>query len=346
MSVFLLAGKLNGLPYLGRDALYAGAMALAFFSGGFLWEVAVRWPFWQALERWSGEGVGAGLPPPPAPTWEGKLVREALARWDRAWRRDQAQQREKLLFYTTLSLRAAHHMKTPLQTLTLLLFEMDRAVKEGKGKESWQVLRSAFTTEISRLNSLAGQILHALRLEDSSKDFLPQRFNLVELVREVVNTYREDWVWRRIYPSFQVEGEEKDYQVCGDRKWAHLVVEQIIKNALQYGRRPHQETARFWISFSQRERAFQVRFRDEGWGILPEELGRIFDPFFTGAAGRKATGATGIGLYLAREGARRIGAEIQVAFSAPGQGTEFVLNFPQPQYLSPALEDDAQVTKL
>ena len=68
----------------------------------------------------------------------------------------------------------------------------------------------------------------------------------------------------------------------------------------------------------------QVRVEDTGSGINPENLTRIYDPFFT----TKDVGVgTGLGLAISYRIIEDHGATIMVA-SAPGQGTTFTLNFP------------------
>jgi len=61
---------------------------------------------------------------------------------------------------------------------------------------------------------------------------------------------------------------------------------------------------------------------DEGCGIAAENLGRIFEPFFS-----LRPGGTGLGLFLASSFVRRWGGDIRVT-SAPGTGSTFDLMLP------------------
>ncbi|WP_374709381.1 ATP-binding protein [Desmospora profundinema] len=60
--------------------------------------------------------------------------------------------------------------------------------------------------------------------------------------------------------------------------------------------------------------------RDEGPGIPPQDLPRVFDPFFTGENGRRFAQATGMGLYLVKQVVDALGHEIQIQ-SPPEGGT-------------------------
>lgn len=69
----------------------------------------------------------------------------------------------------------------------------------------------------------------------------------------------------------------------------------------------------------------QLRFDDDGRGIAPEHLARVFDPFFTTRMGQ---GGTGLGLNIAHTiVSSLLGGAIRVE-STPGQGTAFVLDLP------------------
>jgi signal transduction histidine kinase len=66
-----------------------------------------------------------------------------------------------------------------------------------------------------------------------------------------------------------------------------------------------------------------LRVRDNGPGIAPERLARIFSPFYTS----KSSG-TGLGLAICKKLVDAHGGSIEV-HSTPGQGTEFLLTFPK-----------------
>lgn len=68
--------------------------------------------------------------------------------------------------------------------------------------------------------------------------------------------------------------------------------------------------------------ALEIRIQDSGHGIAPEDLGRVFDPFFT----RKSTG-TGLGLALVQKVVEMHKGQVEVV-SEPGQGAEFVIRLP------------------
>lgn len=140
--------------------------------------------------------------------------------------------------------------------------------------------------------------------------------------------------------------------VYSDAKWLRLVLEQIISNAVKYaapaaraadverhagdehnhrkGRPARAEqdrrTGQVVVRFARENGRAVLEIEDNGIGIPPEDLGRVFDPFFTGSAGRSHAASTGLGLYLAREACRRLGHQLTIR-SAPGAGTTVRIRF-------------------
>ncbi|OLC55264.1 MAG: hypothetical protein AUH92_02600 [Acidobacteria bacterium 13_1_40CM_4_69_4] len=85
-----------------------------------------------------------------------------------------------------------------------------------------------------------------------------------------------------------------------------------------------------------------ARVRDSGIGVRPEHLPHIFEPFFTTKPEKKGVG---LGLWAARQMLDIVGADVTVK-SAPLQGTEVTLNFPQAAPLRPGREGEAHPPEL
>jgi len=70
-----------------------------------------------------------------------------------------------------------------------------------------------------------------------------------------------------------------------------------------------------------------VRVSDTGPGILPEEQGRVFEPFYRGNTGRRIKQGMGLGLSIARDLALAHGGRLEVE-SQPGGGSRFTVWMP------------------
>ena len=76
------------------------------------------------------------------------------------------------------------------------------------------------------------------------------------------------------------------------------------------------------VSTGMRDGSIRVQIQDSGTGIAPENLSRIFDPYFT-----TRQGGYGLGLMMTHRIVQEHGGEIEVK-SSPGKGTLFVLTLP------------------
>jgi signal transduction histidine kinase len=101
------------------------------------------------------------------------------------------------------------------------------------------------------------------------------------------------------------------------------IFDNLLDNACKYSEPGAPITISVWAEAA--EAGFAIA--DQGPGIAPEDLPRIFEPFFraSSALGGGRTGS-GLGLPIARKMAARLGGHIEVQ-TAQGQGTRFVVGF-------------------
>jgi two-component system NtrC family sensor kinase len=123
--------------------------------------------------------------------------------------------------------------------------------------------------------------------------------------------------------------------VMGDSHQLQQVLLNLVNNAhhaLQEVERPR----RLGIRTTERDGRVVVEVEDNGPGIPPDKLGKVFDPFFS----TKALGkGTGLGLSLAYGCITEHGGEIRVE-SPPGQGTRFTLELPVSSHAVAETTDD------
>ena len=107
---------------------------------------------------------------------------------------------------------------------------------------------------------------------------------------------------------------------CHDRDLEDILLN-LILNAVQ-AITASERAGLIQISGNPFQDCFQIKIHDNGPGIEPSEIGKIFEPFVT----TKKDG-TGLGLYITKLLVERNGGKIAVA-SRPGEGTTFTLTFP------------------
>ena len=102
---------------------------------------------------------------------------------------------------------------------------------------------------------------------------------------------------------------------------------QLLENAFKYS--PDGGTVTIAAAEVPETSEIEVTVRDEGIGIAPADVERVFERFVQGEAGdRRRFGGIGLGLYIVRQLARAQGGEVTAA-PAPGGGTIMSLRLPR-----------------
>ncbi len=201
-----------------------------------------------------------------------------------------------------------HEIKLPLATLMMILERIEDIE-----------LQLGIQTELEKINVLVNGVLFGSRTTSSSEDMVIKEERLDEVVRQAIKNNAFFLIKHRVDIDFKVESTT----VFTDRKWIVYVLDQLILNAIKY----RKENACLHFSQKNGENKTQLIIKDEGMGIKPEEISRIFNKGFTGSHGRENTyKSTGMGLYFSKRIIDRLEHEIEVK-SVVSEYTEFTITF-------------------
>lgn len=209
-----------------------------------------------------------------------------------------------------------HNMKTPISVNDLLL----QRIQSGE-VETTEGLKQ-FKEENDRLLVQLDNTLQIFRLEEFQKDYIPEPLDLLGELRRIINQNKKQFIYHKVFPK--IESELKEAVVLSDRRWNQLMIEQLISNGIKYS--SCQETKYLHFMVSQTGKYIQLRIRDEGIGIPEYDLGKVFEPFFTGENGRQGYSSSGIGLYFCQEVSECLGHGLKIE-STEGEGTIVTITY-------------------
>lgn len=198
-----------------------------------------------------------------------------------------------------------HEIKTPITAMKLLC-ENHRTVWT---KELLQ--------ELEKTNRFTEQALYYARSEHTEKDYSVREMSLSQVVHQAI----ADNKYLLLQSGVRLEVEEMADTVYSDEKWVRFILNQLIANVVKY--RSGQPVLRFSTRRQQDQVILVVE--DNGIGISPADLPRVFEKGFTGQNGRMVQQSTGIGLYLCKRLCDKLG--IGIAAESSGQGTAISLAF-------------------
>ena len=198
-----------------------------------------------------------------------------------------------------------HEIKTPITAMKLLC---------ENHRTDWT---KELLLELEKTNRFTEQALYYARSEHTEKDYSVREMPLSQVVHQAI----ADNKYLLLQSGVRLEVEEMEDTVYSDEKWVRFILNQLIANAVKY--RSGQPVFRF----STRRQQDQVilMMEDNGIGISPADLPRIFEKGFTGQNGRMVQQSTGIGLYLCKRLCDKLG--IGIAAESSGQGTAISLAF-------------------
>lgn len=209
--------------------------------------------------------------------------------------------------------RWIHQMKTPISVIKLILENEMHKDMDFNTKKSYESIQE----EIEKLTHGLEMALHTLRINDFELDFKVEEVSLLETVREVINENKSTFIVNSIYPKVI---SKEDRMVKSDKKWVKFIISQILTNGIKYSKVKESKNKEIIFELIKDHDKSIISIKDRGVGIPKGDLERVFDPFFTGINGRRFTESTGMGLYLSKDVAQRMGHDLEIE-SIEGEGT-------------------------
>lgn len=204
-----------------------------------------------------------------------------------------------------------HEVKLPIAASRLLLENGETMPPE--------TLADKLEDELDKIESDVEQALYYSRIDSFSKDYFITEVSLDAVVKQSVKKVAKRFIHKRI--RFAPPADDAG-RVHSDVKWLAFIVDQLVSNALKYTL----EGGAISFGIEEDDREKRLLVRDTGIGIPPEDIRRVFDKGFTGANGRAHAHSTGMGLYLAKQLALKLGHDLSVRSEA-GVFTEVAVHF-------------------
>lgn len=199
-----------------------------------------------------------------------------------------------------------HQIKTPISGMNVLLQSMEPTEEVGE-----------LQNQLFSVEQYVDMALQYQKIKSTTNDFSFAEIPLNKVIRENIRKYARLFIAKKL----AVRYEETALRVLTDEKWISFVLGQIITNAVKYS-----DKGSITISAHEDECNIYLSVKDEGIGISPEDLPRVFERGYTGYNGRADKKSTGIGLFLCKSVTRMLGHKIQIS-SEPGKGTEVTIIF-------------------
>lgn len=209
-----------------------------------------------------------------------------------------------------------HELKTPIASLKLFV---DAFSEHDLGREQQLKYLGFMKRDIERLTSNVNQILHLAKLEDKNYQKQFEKIDLKLLMEDVIKNVSHQYQNIDLKIECKTEGP---WVVFAERILIEMVVMNLISNGIIYN---HHDRKRLIIRLSRGAKDITVTFEDNGIGLAPKELKRVFKKFYQVGS---TTKGSGLGLYMVSQVIKFHRGRIFAESEGLGKGSSFSLSLP------------------
>lgn len=212
---------------------------------------------------------------------------------------------------------AAHELRTPIQTI-IGYCEMMNIIPKNSDRYLEAIRRNA-----ERLSTLIEDILDVTRIESNKLKIEKTEFDLNEKINNVIKDMVVKDKTDRIQNIKFNSSLKEQIIVYADKIRIYQVISNLLKNALKFT-----PNGKITITLEKTEekndkKFILVRIKDDGKGIDPQVLPRLFTKFVT-----KSESGTGLGLYISKNIIEAHGGSIRGYNNPDGKGATFEFTLP------------------
>lgn len=223
----------------------------------------------------------------------------------------------------------AHELRNPLAPLANALHIMRLSDDLGPAVER---LRGIMETQVQHLERLVDDLLEVSRITEGKIELRKEPVELASVVRTAVETSR---------PLIDCARHQLAIQLPPDRVLLDadpVRLAQVVSNLLNNAAKYTNPGGQIWLTAGLEHGLAFVSVRDNGMGISPDMLPRVFELYAQVEQSRsRAQGGLGLGLAVARRLVELHGGTIEAESAGPGCGSQFVVRLPMVEVPRPVI---------
>src|SRR5215471_858130 len=181
----------------------------------------------------------------------------------------------------------AHELRTPIGNM---LGEAQVALTRDRQPEEYRAVIESTAAECERLSGIIDNLLFLARADAAEQQVTPSSFNARSAVEKIVSFYETLAEDRHVEISC-----DGDVEIFADPILFNRAIGNLIDNALRFT----PENGKIRIAIGTLKSGTEISVTDDGPGIAPEHLPRVFDRFYRADPSRSSVG-TGLGLALVK----------------------------------------------
>lgn len=212
----------------------------------------------------------------------------------------------------------SHELRTPITVVRAYTETLiDRVVTE---EEKVQQYYQRMLLECKGMERLVGDLLALSKMQNPDFVMEMEPVNVVQVFDDIIRSANAISEKKNI--KIDIQKEKDSYIIYGDYDRLRQMFMIILDNAIKFS---SEESVIYLHIWEEEDQGLKISIRDEGVGILEEELPNIFEKFYRSKLRQNAKGS-GLGLTIAKQIVQKHGGTVQVN-SKMNEGTEFIFTF-------------------
>ena len=213
---------------------------------------------------------------------------------------------------------ASHELRTPL---AVIKGTMEVLIRKPRNKQEYEEKINFCISEVDRLNHMVDQLLLLARFENQKQNLKSESVYLNALLLDLLARFSDKIKNNKIQISTNFSQE---YSIASDMYLVTIIISNLLSNAIKY---THSEGKVSLLLFED-EGSVQFSIIDNGIGIAPNDIAKVFQSFYRSENSNQATiKGTGLGLSIVK----RLCDLLQIKISIKSElnvGTVINLSFP------------------
>lgn len=211
---------------------------------------------------------------------------------------------------------ASHELRTPI---TIILAQCDRSRRKDKTPDDYSASIGVIEEQAQYMSELVQQLLGLTRMQHGTDRYPMRESDLSEFTESCCDEFTA-----RRQPGHRAQNRHRARRHCALQRRADVPRDtQSSQNAYKYG----VEGGHIWLTLRRTEQGAVLSVKDDGIGIAPENIDKVWQRFWQADASRGDEGSSGLGLSMVKEIAQFHGGDAVVE-STPGSGSTFSVFLP------------------
>jgi signal transduction histidine kinase len=218
---------------------------------------------------------------------------------------------------------ASHQLRSPLTAIK----GYSSMALEGTFGRTTNKMSDAFSKifeSSQRLTGIINDLLDVSKIEQGGLKYEMRTMSVSTMVQSVVDELQLAAKEKGLKLVFNAPASHK-FAVKGDNLKLRQVIQNLVDNAIKYTEKGQIEVK---VEFTNKKEKILVSITDTGMGISAETLGKLFQKFSRGEAGKSNTSGSGLGLYLAQQIVKAHAGQLWAESPGLGKGSTFFVELP------------------